>query len=62
MSQTKVCDIVKKEINFARSKDFIKIVYKGKYLCNKCGHVARNKENLCKPIKMKKRKINQTQT
>jgi len=53
MSQTKVCDIVKKEDNLAESKDFIKLVRKGKYLCNKCGHVAKNKENLCKPVKMK---------
>lgn len=54
MSQTKVCDMVKKGYDFAQSKDFIKIVRKGKYLCNKCGHVARNKENLCKPVKMQK--------
>ena len=55
MSQTKVCDIVKKEEHLAESQDFIKIVRKGKYLCNKCGHVAKNKENLCKPVKMKKK-------
>ena len=55
MSQTKVCDIVKKEEHLAKSQDFIKIVRKGKYLCNKCGHVAKNKENLCKPVKMKKK-------
>jgi len=55
MSQTKVCDIVKKEEHLAESQDFIKIVRKGKYICNKCGHVAKNKENLCKPVKMKKK-------
>ena len=55
MSQTKVCDVVKKGENFAQSKEFIKIVRKGKYLCNHCGHMANNKENLCKPVKMKKK-------
>ena len=55
MSQTKVCDIVKKEDNLAESKDFIKIVRNGKYLCNKCGHVAKKKDNLCKPVKINKK-------
>ena len=55
MSKTKICDFVKNDNDFAQSKDFINIVRKGKYLCSKCGHVARNKENLCKPVKMKKK-------
>jgi len=56
MSQIKVCEIVKKENDFTRSDDFIKMVRKGKYICNKCGYIARKKENLCKPVKMKKKK------
>ena len=54
MSQTKVCDLVETQTDFAQSKEFVKIVKKGKYLCNKCGHVAKKKKNLCKPVKMKK--------
>ena len=55
MSQTKLCDFVKKEDEISKSKAYVRIVRKGKHLCNKCGRVARNKQNLCKPVKMKKK-------
>ena len=55
MNQIKLCDLVKKEAEIAQSEDYIRIVRKGKYLCNKCGRVAKSKQKLCKPKKIKKK-------
>lgn len=55
MSKTKICDIVKSESDFTQSEDFIKLIRKGKHVCKKCGHVAKKKEYLCKPVKIKKK-------
>jgi hypothetical protein len=32
--------------------DYIKLVRKGKFVCRRCGRVARKKRNLCKPEKL----------
>lgn len=32
--------------------DYIKLVRKGKFVCQRCGRVARKKRNLCKPEKL----------
>ncbi len=34
------------------SKDYKALVRAGKFVCNKCGRVAAEKENLCRPAKI----------
>jgi rubrerythrin len=54
MSDKKLCKIIeKKEIEEKKEfEKYIELVKNGNYICKKCGRVAVNKGNLCKPEKI----------
>lgn len=51
MSKT-LCKLVKKELPSDDAEKYLKTVLPAKYLCIKCGRVARKKDSLCKPEKI----------
>lgn len=48
----KVCKMVKKDMLDDELKEYIKIVKDARYICTKCGRVAKKEDYLCKPEKM----------
>ncbi len=51
-----LCKLVKNDMLEDDIKDYKKLVNAPKYICVKCGRVANEKENLCKPEKLFKEK------
>jgi len=49
----KLCKLVKKELPAEDRDTFLSYVLPAKYLCKKCGRVARKKDYLCRPEKIK---------
>ncbi|MCA0384063.1 MAG: hypothetical protein LCH34_00545 [Firmicutes bacterium] len=49
----RLCKLVGSDILEDDLKSYIKLVNKLAYVCKKCGRVANNEENLCKPKKLK---------
>jgi rubrerythrin len=49
----KLCKLVKDEYLDDYFKDYMELVNKGKYICKKCGRVANDESNLCKPKELK---------
>jgi len=47
-----ICSLSKKDIE-KDFKEICEIVKNPKYICLKCGRIANQKNNLCKPEKMK---------
>ena len=56
MSDKNLCDLAKKEYLDNHFSEYTALVRKGKYLCKKCGRVGVEKDVLCKPEKMSKKK------
>lgn len=54
MAEKKLCKIVdKKELDDKKELEkYIELIKNGKFVCKKCGRVAVDKENLCKPLKI----------
>ena len=48
----KVCKLAKDDLMKDELKKYVKLMDKPKYVCTKCGHVANEEENLCKPKKI----------
>ena len=49
----KLCKLAKKEMPDEDRDTFLSYVLPAKYLCKKCGRVARKKDYLCRPEKIK---------
>ncbi len=49
-----LCDLAKKDNLSKNLADYVTLIYKGKYVCEKCGRVAIEKSNLCQGEKIKK--------
>ena len=49
MSSKKLCGLVKKGAVKEDKKQYKELVRDGQFLCKKCGRVAKNDKNLCKP-------------
>ncbi|WP_192929724.1 hypothetical protein [Alkaliphilus serpentinus] len=43
----KLCKLVKKDFLKDDLKEYVKLVNKPQYICDKCGRVANDKKNLC---------------
>jgi len=56
MGQKNLCDLVKSDYLSNNFDDYVKMVKKGKYLCQKCGRTAKDKNYICKPEKLSKKK------
>jgi hypothetical protein len=52
MKLTPLCALKKSDIE-KHGKKIMKIVKKPKFICTKCARVAKEKEFLCSPFKMK---------
>ena len=50
----KLCKLVKDDALDDHLSAYIDLVDKPRFVCSKCGRVAREKKNLCKPEKMDK--------
>lgn len=48
----KLCKLIKETEKFDKYKDLVR---DSKYICKKCGRLAKDSENLCKPEKLKKK-------
>ena len=51
--ENKMCTLTKPHNQFDMDK-VISLVNDPKYICNCCGRLANNEENLCKPIELTK--------
>ena len=51
-----LCKRVKEDFLKEDLKEYKKLVNSPKYICTKCGRVANEKDNLCKPEKLIKEK------
>ncbi len=49
----KICKLVKDDMMKDDTKKYVKLMNKPNYVCLKCGHVANDEDNLCKPKKIK---------
>ena len=47
-----LCKVVGKKYLRTNLDDYRDLVKKAKYICLKCGRVARLKKNLCNPVKL----------
>ena len=47
-----LCELEKANMLVDDLKTYKKLVSKGKYVCRRCGRVARKNQNLCKPEKL----------
>ncbi len=54
----KLCKLVSDDVLEKDPKAYIKLVNEARFVCKKCGRVAKDEDNLCKPkaIKIKKAK------
>ena len=52
MSKKTLCELVKKGSHRDHTQEYIALVKKAKYLCDKCGRPAAHKKNVCKPVKI----------
>ncbi len=53
MSDTKtLCELEKEGLMQADLEAYKELVRKGKYVCRRCGRVARKKKSLCRPEKL----------
>jgi rubrerythrin len=48
----KICKLAKKDFMKTNLKEYSKLVKNPLFVCQKCGHVAANKTNLCKPVEL----------
>jgi len=51
--KTKICKLAKKEYLKNSLKKYSRLVKDAGFVCTKCGHVAADKNYLCKPIELK---------
>ncbi len=49
----KLCKLAKKEMPSDDCQKYLNCILPAKFLCTKCGRVARKKDFLCKPEKIK---------
>ncbi len=49
----KMCDLTKGGVKKGDRKAFVKAVTDAAYFCEKCGRVASDKKQLCKPQRIK---------
>lgn len=49
----KICKLVKDDYLDDNLKEYIKLVKDAKFVCKKCGRVAKKEDMLCSPKKMK---------
>ena len=48
----KICKLVKKDFMKTNLKEYSGLVKNPQFVCMKCGHVAKDKKYLCKPVEL----------
>lgn len=49
-----LCKLVEANYLSDSLDEYLKLVRKGRFVCRRCGRVARKKRNLCKPKELKR--------
>ena len=54
MGKKNLCERAKNGELHKNTREFVRLVKKGKYLCSECGRIAVDKKDVCKAVKISK--------